>query len=142
LYGRVTPTPLPVGLGSTVKGLGPWNSQYPTSAPFFCAAPDGKVGLCRGASGICSDLAIDPQNCGGFGFACPAGQTCAKGVCSGQTSDCGIGRIGASCNSDAGLSYLCCPGVGCTDTNTDLANCGGCNIACAPGQSCGSGVCY
>jgi hypothetical protein len=115
------------------------NPQYP--APFFCAAADGQLGFCSGPSGYCSDLANDPLNCGGFGFACPGGQTCAKGVCSGQTSDCGIGRIGASCNANAGSSYLCCPGVGCTDTNTDLSNCGGCNIACAPGQSCIAGTC-
>jgi hypothetical protein len=122
--------------------FGPAAPPYPLVAPFFCAAPDGQVGLCRGASGICSDPANDPQNCGGFGFACPTGQTCVKGVCSGQTAQCGIGRIGAYCNADAGLSYLCCPGVGCTDTNTDRNNCGGCNIVCAPIQSCGSGVCY
>jgi hypothetical protein len=107
----------------------------------LCSAPNGRVGLCSGPSGSCSDLANDPLNCGGFGFVCPAGQTCTKGVCSGTPPECGIGRIGAYCNSDAGLSYLCCPGIGCTDTDTDPANCGGCNIACGLGQSCAAGAC-
>jgi hypothetical protein len=119
-----------------------FGGPYPQdmSGPLSCAAPDSHVGLCS-YLGLCCDIANDPQNCGGFGFVCPAGQTCSSGVCSGQTSACGIGRIGAFCNLDAGISFACCPGVGCTDTNIDPANCGGCNNACAIGQSCVAGTC-
>ncbi len=124
-------------------------SQYPFNGisddgPYFCAAEDGNVGICMpGGGSECADLANDPANCGGWGyngFACPAGQTCERGVCSGASPECGIGQLGRYCNLDAGWTYQCCSG-GCTDTNTDGNNCGYCGNACAPGQSCVAGVC-
>jgi hypothetical protein len=117
-----------------------YSSTDALGTPVFCAARGGAVGLC-GADGVCADLANDASNCGGFGFVCPAGQSCAHGVCSGAPPECGIGRIGGYCNLDAGPSFLCCPGVGCTDSSTDVTNCGGCSQACAPGQSCLDGIC-
>jgi hypothetical protein len=115
--------------------------SYPdVSTPTFCAAADGNVGVC-GPEGQCVDLVNDARHCGGFFNACPAGQTCAHGVCSGTPPECGLGRIGAFCNLDAGQSFLCCPGVGCTDTNGDVANCGDCNVVCAPDQACIAGTC-
>ena len=113
---------------------------YRLLGPVFCAASDGKVGICAPAGNACADLASDPLNCGGFGFTCPAGQTCAHGVCSGTPVECGLGRIGGFCNLDAGLE-VCCPGVGCTDLSSDVANCGSCSQTCSPGQSCVDGGC-
>ncbi len=117
--------------------------QNPSTTADLCAASDGHVGMC--CIGVlipsCADLASDPANCGGCGFVCPSGQTCSGGVCSGTPPNCGLGRIGAFCDLDAGPSFVCCPGIGCTDTATDDSNCGLCGIQCAAGQSCNAGAC-
>jgi hypothetical protein len=112
---------------------------------FYCKAENGAVGICCygptvGAPAWCSDLANDPANCGGCGLACPAGQTCSQGACSGTPAEC-VHRLGGFCNLDAGLGYLCCPGLGCINTDSDNANCGNCGAACAAGTSCQSGSC-
>ena len=113
----------------------------------LCAAADGNVGLCCLASnglatgGPCADLANDPLSCGGCGFVCPPGQSCHLGVCSGTPANCGVGRIGAFCDLDAGPTFVCCPGVGCTNLATDHANCGACSVTCPPGETCTSGRC-
>ncbi len=115
-------------------------------ASLYCAAEDGSVGICCSASPFgrspfaCSDLANDPLNCGGCGFACPPGQSCSQGACGGTPADCAH-RIGGFCDLDAGLGYLCCPGVGCTNTETDASNCGTCGTICPAGMSCQSGSC-
>src|SRR4051812_4282358 len=42
---------------------------------------------------VCSDLNKDPENCGGCGNACAAGQVCASGscalACNGGSTQCG-----------------------------------------------------
>ncbi len=112
------------------------------AGPFFCAASDGNVGMCGGPGGdLCSDLANDPLNCGEFGVVCPAGQTCTHGVCSGTPPECGLGQINRLCDLDAGLTYVCCPGIGCTDLTTDNANCGLCGLICPAGQNCLAATC-
>jgi hypothetical protein len=130
----------PYGISPNQGDIFAYGDPHLLWGPFYCAAPDGNVGLC-GHEGACSDLASDALNCGGFGFACPAGQSCQHGVCSGASPDCGIGRINGFCNLDAGPSYVCCPGLGCIDTNVDSANCGGCGKTCPSGQSCLAGSC-
>jgi hypothetical protein len=113
-----------------------------------CAASDGNIGLCCSNSGLtqagllkCSDLANDPDNCGGCGFACPMGLNCSHGVCSGTPTNCGVGRIGGFCDFDAGPTFVCCPGVGCTNLATDEANCGNCGVECSAGMGCSLGEC-
>jgi hypothetical protein len=111
--------------------------------PPFCTAEDGALGLCCSAPGSptwCADPTNDPLNCGGCGIACPSGQTCTRGVCNGTPPSC-VGRNGAYCNLDAGLSYLCCPGVGCTNVESDDANCGACGNKCLAGTNCQGGSC-
>jgi hypothetical protein len=137
LYNPTDVPPADLNIGSPG---GPWFYPYNIYGPFFCVAPTGQLGLC-GPGGECADLASDPLNCGGFGFACPAGQTCQHGACSGSPSNCGIGQIGRFCNLDAGTSYICCPGVGCIDTSQDAQNCGRCGALCPEGQTCNAGVC-
>jgi hypothetical protein len=44
-----------------------------------CAAEDGTVGYCCGAA--CAHPLDDPQNCGGCGVVCAAGQQCVAGQC-------------------------------------------------------------
>jgi hypothetical protein len=106
----------------------------------FCAARGDHLGMCEWGSGECLDLANDPQNCGGPGFSCSPGQSCQHGVCSGTPPECGLGRIGAFCDLDAGEGFICCPG-GCTDSHSDVNHCGECWIACGAGQTCVAGTC-
>jgi hypothetical protein len=113
----------------------------------YCLASDGTLGTCclpalypGCQAGACATLSNDPLNCGACGIVCPPGATCQNGLCNG-VADCGPGRANGYCNPDAGLSFICCPGVGCVDTSSDSANCGACNAACPSGQSCDAGTC-
>jgi hypothetical protein len=103
-----------------------------------CLDEDGGIGLCCNYS--CADLKSDSENCGACGIACPAGTQCESGYCNGLRA-CGPGTANGYCDVDAGLSFICCPGVGCVDTGTDPQNCGSCGQACAAGQSCRFGGC-
>jgi hypothetical protein len=74
--------------------------------------------------------------------ACAAGQSCVGTQC----VDDACGNLFDLCQDvDAGDVGVCCPdSTGaevCADIANDSANCGGCAIACAPNESCGSGVC-
>jgi len=92
----------------------------------FCT--DGECRTCGGieCGGACIDPSIDPQNCGGCGVVCSG--DCVDGMCATaclpdgapcqSTSDCcspgcngtcGCGRLGQSCNEDAG--FFCCDGT-------------------------------
>jgi hypothetical protein len=114
--------------GSTCLGLSSGTGEGD------CVAPDG-------GCPACGCIAVDPKNCGGCGFGCPAGQTCSGGVCSGAKSPCGVGRIGAYCDLDAGESSICCPGGGCVDTLSDPNNCGHCGVVCSAKTRCTAGSC-
>jgi hypothetical protein len=105
----------------------------------YCLAQDGDAGLCC-PSGACAHFDSDPLNCGGCGVICAPGQSCQNGLCNGD-AQCGAGHAGAYCRLDAGLSFLCCPGLGCTDTSFDSQNCGSCNVACPASETCDAGVC-
>jgi hypothetical protein len=115
------------------------------SAP-YCLAEDGAAGLCcflqnsLDPGSACADPSNDPLNCGTCGLVCPAGATCVNGLCNGLAA-CGPGHAGSYCDIDAGLSFLCCPGLGCIDTSSDPQNCGACNSSCGIGQTCDAGQC-
>ena len=105
--------------------------------------PDGvTVGLCCDLFGstTCNNILTDPHNCGGCNVMCPPGQTCSQGVCSGAIAPCLAGHVGEFCNRDAGLSYVCCAGGGCTDLETDPQNCGSCGFDCGT-LGCAAGAC-
>lgn len=103
-----------------------------------CGCSSGKVDC----NGTCVDVRQDPENCGACGtvceevpdpcdpmpenvfYTCNAGK-CGQLVCLGRTAD---------CNHDI---HLGCASDGCeTNLATDPNNCGGCGLACAPGQQC------
>jgi hypothetical protein len=73
----------------------------------------------------CTNL-FDPQNCGTCGASCtlPGKTSCPAGSC--------------ACNSG---SLTDCVALGCFDTNTDAAHCGGCGSACTAGQLCCAANC-
>jgi hypothetical protein len=71
------------------------------------------------------DLASDPTHCG----ACEAAACAAPEVCS-------AGACAAACGTD-----LTGCGRACVDTSGDRYHCGGCDTACAPGESCDGGTC-
>jgi len=88
----------------------------PTVGVCVCPSPSALCGS------VCADLTTDGANCGGCGLACPSGQSCAAGRCSG--GGCPTGAI--DCNGN------------CIDPLTNAQNCGGCASA-GGGHNCGSG---
>jgi hypothetical protein len=92
-----------------------------------CVDPYGACG----DDNRCTDLLVDPNNCGVCGFVCGVGQFCD----------------GGSCSCLPGLT-LC--GTECVDTNRDPRHCGMCNESCGgnackdsgcrPNDSCGAFV--
>ena len=95
----------------------------------------GGAGTCLG----CKNLRSDPTNCG----------TCGN-VCSGVTATCvpSPGGAASSCQLAAtgcGGGLTKCPPSGspsaCVNTSTDITNCGGCGVACSPGEFCADGSC-
>ncbi len=73
-------------------------------------------------SGMCTDTASDPANCGACAKTCTADHVCSSGACT-----CPAGK------SD-------CAGT-CRDLNQDAQNCGGCGRACPADRTCSGGAC-
>jgi hypothetical protein len=83
----------------------------------------------------CSDTSSDPNNCGGCALAVPPG-----GVVCGPGMVC----VSSQCTCSPGLSQ--CPpdaqydaGYYCTDTTSDILNCGACGNLCGHDQKCVAG---
>jgi hypothetical protein len=83
-----------------------------------CSAPEVACGS------VCSDLDIDPANCGACGNACEPDELCATGEC---VAECPGGE-------------MACRGS-CRDVMNETAHCGGCDRACAEGFVCAEGDC-
>jgi hypothetical protein len=128
-----------------------------TSDYLPCALNDGGLGTCVDGQCQSVDYQSDPENCGRNGVVCPPEKACHDGVCG--NSDCSDGGgcpVGTVCDwygcvatdctlahddalcytlTDAGPTYagFCCGGV-CR--LSDATHCGGCTIACSPGDVC------
>lgn len=107
-------------------------SRCAVFAAFACAvcllACDEDEGLCgetqQRCGGVCVRTDEDPQHCGACGQRCPAGASCAAGVC---LEGCGEERVRC--------------GETCVDLRSDAAHCGGCGLACAQGEICVAASC-
>ena len=83
-----------------------------------CVLKDpGKDTICNGA---CVDITTDPNNCGGCGNVCPAGQDCVNGAC--QSPRC------AAPTTDCGGVWCCNPGMLCLNNEYT-----GAPLCCTPG---------
>jgi len=86
----------------------------------------------------CASFDRDVNDCDGCGLACDPRSTdrCSAGSCY-------CGNRAITCEGTA--ASLCCGdafGAGsCVDSRTARAHCGGCNIACALGETCEGSVC-
>lgn len=106
-----------------------------------CLPRSASTFACGCANGLtycaprCIDAMIDDQNCGACGTTCdPTGggqpelansyYGCFGGACDRLKCKSGF----TDCDDD--------PETGCETPNTTEENCGGCGIACAPGQRC------
>lgn len=99
-----------------------------------CACPEKGHVDCDGA---CVDVASDPANCGACGAACPEGETCMKGACSGVPAS-GASGASASAGVGAGSGQAGVGGGGQPGRGDDLgasdtgAEEGGCACEAAP----------
>ena len=81
--------------------------------------------------GVCQTL-NSQEHCGACGNACGSWQTCTEGLC-----------VDIPCEDENGellSGQKACDGK-CIDVTGDLANCGGCGVACESDQKCVSGKC-
>ncbi len=97
----------------------------------------------RGGSGGAAGGAAGRGGTGGTGGAAGRGGTGGTGGGSaGRGGTGGGGGSRVACQTDTDCSLFKCCGGFCVNTNNDIANCGGCNIACT-GQNpyCAAGTC-
>lgn len=83
--------------------------------------------------GRCVDLQTSSTDCGGCGLKCAGGSSCSDGRC--ETYDV------QACNATTAPPWFKLCGGGCSDTNADAKNCGGCGNACGTDQQCDVGSC-
>jgi hypothetical protein len=97
-------------------------------APIIIAVdsgPDARPACAAGeidCFGTCTRVVGDSLNCGSCGNVCPAGVTCALGVC------------------DCEAPMLACDGV-CLDPSSDVEHCGDCDTVCKGSEMCTDGEC-
>jgi hypothetical protein len=92
---------------------------------------DPSTTACTSTVPRCVDGLNDPRNCGLEQAACGNRCPLANEICDLGTCACPTGTIRCPAASP----------TACVDPASDEANCGGCGIVCATGQTCTSGVC-
>lgn len=75
-------------------------------------------------AGQCVNTDNDPENCGGCGFSCDAGDVCGGGQCLAECPEPTIECEGA-----------------CAETEVDPNNCGGCGVTCSDDEECRDSQC-
>lgn len=97
---------------------------YPESECWgdICDYGDGSAG--------CTDISIDPYNCGGCGLFCDG--VCSEGICEDAGYVCEDAGL-TTCVDAGGYDY-------CADILTSDMDCGGCGIECVLGCD-GAGEC-
>lgn len=102
----------------------PVTDTFPTDAGTPDAGPPPCPLYQARCNGVCIPTSVDPNNCGGCGVRCSAGQACSGGACSDRCLP--------------GLSI--CAGS-CVDLQSDSRHCGVCGTTCAMGEGCVAGRC-
>ncbi len=129
---------------------------------------NANVSNCGGCGVVCPVRANANQSCaaGACGFSCSAGfDNCNANPADGcevnlsnSVASCGrCGNVCAVANGTPGCANSACTVASCNagfgncdanvangceaNTQTDVANCGGCGVRCLAGQSCQAGVC-
>jgi hypothetical protein len=109
-----------------------------------CGMPGADLCMCTqncAASGLmccegtCFDTTQDPQHCGGCS-PCDMDQLCCDSGCVARD----VTHCTACDDPCVGNTPDCCP-TGCTDTQTDPANCGTCGHPCGDNERCCGGTC-
>ena len=104
-----------------------------------CGCPVGELDC----NGECIDPQSDNDNCKTCGNACTTPQNACSPMPPNTVYGCAGGECGklkcaggfGDCNND--VQQLGCASDGCESALLDSNNCGGCGVACAPGQECG-----
>jgi hypothetical protein len=111
--------------------------------PGFCFIPDS---VCAARNQFncglfCADLFSDSKNCGECFSVCPSGTECFLGEClpSGAPKTATLAGEETTAFSCPEGQVDC--GEVCVDVQIDPANCGGCGLVCAAGETCQSGEC-
>lgn len=100
-----------------------------------CGADEANCG------GLCSDIVIDPHNCGLCGINCSQDTVCVTGRCVPPTADFpGFPHHGGLQRTRCEPGSADCGG-GCIDLRTDSNNCGCCGRECRAGMRCQNGSC-
>ncbi len=94
--------------------------------------PIGDGGVVRS----CADVRTDTRNCGACGNSCMDGYACDNGVCRIRCDE--LRTACPRADADAGATG---GGEFCTNTSTDIENCGACGTRCPFGQLCSGGTC-
>ena len=105
------------------------------AAQASCSADEMSCG------GLCTDILLDPHNCGACGLNCSRDLVCVRGQCVEPTTDFpGFRHRGPPELSRCPPGLADC-GAGCVDLRADSANCGCCAFACGARTSCENGGC-
>jgi hypothetical protein len=126
----------PNNCGTCGRACGPDNtcSSGFCQSPMTCNGGPACSGTLQCCGDGCDDTTSDNNDCGKCGNVCPLGDTCVSSKCT-PSITC---NTGPACST----GETCCPlPTGCTNTDSDPNNCGGCGIPCAPPNTCTDGFC-